>query len=53
MALREARRQDIKRLAMAKIKATEKPFSFHERDSSAQKGKHEKAELPADIPEFP
>jgi len=30
--LRELKRQDAKRLAMAKIKATQKPFSFHERD---------------------
>jgi len=34
MKMREARRDDAKRLAMAKIKATERPFSFHERDAS-------------------
>ena len=32
---REKRSQDIRRLAMAKIKATEKPFSFYHRDASA------------------
>jgi hypothetical protein len=35
MQMREVRRQDGKRLAMAKIKATEKPFSFQERDADA------------------
>ena len=33
MKLREQKRQDGKRLAMAKIKATQKPFSFQGRDS--------------------
>lgn len=36
MQLREKKRQDTKRLAMAKIKATEKPFSFYERDAKHQ-----------------
>lgn len=49
----EKRKQDIKKLAYAKIKATEKPFSFFTRDMSKQKEKLEKAELPNNIPMFP
>jgi hypothetical protein len=53
MKQREQRRQDGKRLAMAKIKATEKPFSFQEKDHQHQVKKQEKAELDKDVPQFP
>jgi hypothetical protein len=33
------RRQEAKRLAVAKIKATEAPFKFYERDMKATKKK--------------
>lgn len=49
----EKRKMDMKRLAMAKIKETEKPFSFYERDVLKTKLKSEQAELPNDIPMFP
>jgi len=46
----EKKREDAKRFAMAKIKATEKPFNFYKRDVKQQREKSEKAELPSDIP---
>ena len=45
----DERRAEAKRLAMAKIKATEAPFKFYERDLKAQKEKGERAELPPHI----
>jgi len=54
MQAMEERRAEAKRLAMAKIKATEAPFKFYERDLKAQKDKSEKVtELPAHISEHP
>lgn len=53
MEMREKKRQDAKRLAMAKIKATENPFSFYERDAKHQQEKSEKAVLDKSVPEFP
>ena len=46
----EKRREDAKRFAMAKIKATEKPFNFYKRDVKHQREKSEQAELPNDVP---
>lgn len=45
----ELRRQENKRLAAAKIKATEAPFKFYERDVQTQRKKQEQAELPAKL----
>jgi len=45
----EKKREDAKRFAMAKIKATEKPFNFYKRDVKHQREKSEKAELPNDV----
>lgn len=49
MRSNEKKRDDAKRFAMAKIKATEKPFNFYQRDVQAQRDKQEKAELPDDV----
>jgi hypothetical protein len=43
------RRSEAKRLAVAKIKATEAPFKFYERDMKVAKKKLEDAELPANM----
>jgi hypothetical protein len=51
MRSQEERRQEAKRLAMAKIKATEAPFKFYERDLKNHKEKLERAELPPEIGE--
>ena len=48
----EERREEARRLAMAKIKATEAPFKFYERDVKAFKDKQEQADLPADMGMF-
>ena len=45
----EERRKEVKRQAMAKIKQTEAPFSFYEKDVEKQKQKKEQAELPPDM----
>jgi len=45
----EKKKQDAKRFAMAKIKATEKPFAFYNRDKKAQRVKQEQPELPNDV----
>ena len=37
----EERREDAKRLSMAKTKAKEAPFNFYERDLQAQKEKQQ------------
>ena len=37
---------------MAKIKASEAPFAFYERDIKAQKEKYEQAELPQNVPQY-
>lgn len=49
----EKRRADAKRFAMAKIKSSEAPFTFYERDIKKQKDKQEQAELPPDYQEAP
>lgn len=49
----ENRKSEAKRLSMAKIKATEAPFKFHERDLKAFKEKQEKVELPLNVSDFP
>lgn len=46
------RREENKRLAVAKIKATEAPFKFYERDVKQAKLKQENAELPANMGQF-
>ena len=46
MKEQEKRRTDAKRFAMAKIKSSEAPFTFYERDIKKQKDKQEQAELP-------
>lgn len=46
MASAEKRKDDAKRFAMAKIKSTEKPFAFYERDVKALKDKMEKSDVP-------
>ena len=51
MREQEQRRADAKRFAMAKIKASEAPFAFYERDIKAQKEKYEQAELPPSVPD--
>jgi hypothetical protein len=43
------RRSEAKRLAVAKIKATEAPFKFYERDMKVAKKKLEDADLPASM----
>jgi hypothetical protein len=48
---RRKRSEDNRKFAMAKIKATEKPFNFYKRDEKARKVSEERAELPADVPE--
>lgn len=53
MKANDLRRSEAKRLAVAKIKATEAPFKFYERDMLAQKEKAEKADLPADMSQNP
>ena len=50
MKEQEQKRQDAKRFAMAKIKASEAPFAFYERDIKQQKDKYEQAELPKSVP---
>jgi GTPase len=47
---RKKRMDDNKKFAMAKIKATEKPFTFYKRDVKVQKSAEEMAELPEDVP---
>lgn len=46
------RRHENKRLAVAKIKATEAPFKFYERDNKLAKLKQENAELPDSMGQF-
>ena len=46
------RSEDNRKFAMAKIKATERPFSFTKRDEKSRKASEERAELPSDIPQF-
>lgn len=48
----QERRQENKRLAVAKIKASEAPFKFYERDNKIAKLKQENAELPASMGQF-
>ena len=48
----EERREDAKRLSMAKTKANEAPFRFYERDVLAQKDKQQQAELPPSFANF-
>ena len=50
--MKRKRSEDNRKFAMAKIKATERPFSFTKRDEKARKASEERAELPADIPQF-
>jgi hypothetical protein len=46
------KREEAKRLAVAKIKATEAPFKFYQRDVLAMKKKLEIAELPENMGQF-
>lgn len=52
MKSQEDKRQEAKRLAVAKIKASEAPFKFYERDLKAQKEKNERASLPKNVSDY-
>ena len=45
------RSEDNRKFAMAKIKATERPFNFYKRDEKVRKASEERAELPDDVPQ--
>ena len=46
------KREDAKKLSMAKTKANEAPFNFYERDKFMQKQKQQQAELPPSFANF-